>query len=130
MTRPTKRQVGLGLVEILIVLGIITVLALVLLPRLTGGGGRDAAGPRKAPAPRERAQRARGASYTQQINLAIQMYRDDNEGKNPPSLTDLKPYNVTDEMIRDPVTHQPLPYDPEIGVVGGNQPALPRVNGF
>ena len=128
MKRSIARRAGVGLIEILVVMVIIAVLALVLLPRLTGG--QDAAGQRKAPAPRERAQQAQGASYTQQINLAIQMYRDDNEGRNPPSLADLKPYKVTDEMIRDPVTHQPLPYDPETGVVGGNQPALPRVNGF
>ncbi len=123
----TVRRTGFGLVEMLVVIVIIAVLALILLPRLTGG--RDAAG-RKVPAPRERAQRVQGVSYTQQINTAVQMYRDDNEGKNPPSLADLKAYKVTDEMIRDPVTHQPLSYDPETGTVGGNKPALPRVNGF
>ena len=123
----SKRRAGLGLIEILVVMVIIAVLALILLPRLTGG--RDAAG-RKVPAPRERAQQVQGVSYAQQINMAIQMYRDDNDGKNPPSLADLKPYKVTDEMVHDPVTRQPLSYDPEIGAVGGGKPALPRVNGF
>lgn len=126
MKRITRRA-GFGLVEILVVIVLIAVLSLILLPRLTGG--RDAAG-RKVPAPRERARQAQGVSYTQQINMAIQMYRDDNEGRNPPRLADLKAYKVTDEMIQNPVTHQPLSYDPETGVVGGAKPVLPRVNGF
>ena len=128
MRRRFPRRRGLGLIEVLVVLVVIALLALVVIPRVTTGG-RDETGARRA-APRERARQAQGVSYTQQINLAIQMYRDDNDGKNPPSLADLKPYKVTEEMIVDPVTRRPLPYDPETGAVGGGGAALPRANGF
>ena len=124
----SKRPAGFGLIEILVVIVIIAILALVLIPRLTGG--KDAAG-RKVAAPRERAQQVAGSAYVAQINQAISMYRMDNENQNPPSLQDLKRYGVTEEMMRDQVTGQLLPYDPRTGtlrVPGGT--GLPQVPGF
>jgi type II secretory pathway pseudopilin PulG len=114
--RKQARHVGLGLVEVLVVLALLVVLAAFLYPRLTGSG-RNAAG-RKVMAPKERAQQAVGVSYIGQINQAIALYRMDNDGRNPPNLTALKRYGVTGEMLRDPVTKQPLAYDPRTGKVG------------
>ena len=123
------RRPGLGLVEVLVVLALLVVLAAFLYPRLAGGG-KDAAG-RKAASPKERAEQTAGVSYQQQINQAIALYRMDNDGQNPPDLKALKRYNVTDEMLLDPVTKQRLAYDPRTGRVGGpTGAALPGLPGF
>ena len=131
----TSRRAAFSLIEILVVIVIIAILAALLLPRLTGGG-KDSDG-RPVAAPRERAQQTAGTSYAQQINMALQMYRDDNEGRNPPSLADLKRYGVADEMLRDPITGRPLSYDPRTGAVGASRdrggavpPTLPGTPGY
>jgi FtsZ-interacting cell division protein ZipA len=41
-------------------------------------------------------------SYTGQIRQAMMMYKQDNDGKNPPDLNALKKYGVTSEMINSP----------------------------
>jgi prepilin-type N-terminal cleavage/methylation domain-containing protein len=115
---------GFSLVEILLVVAILAILAYFLLPHLLGG--KDGLTGKKITAPKQRAQQVVGVTYTYQINQAIQMYRGDHDGQNPPSLADLKTYGVTDEMMLDPVTHQPLMYNPATGSVGnpggGNNP--------
>lgn len=132
-----RSSAGLGLIEILVTVVIIAVLALVLIPRVTGG--KDPVSGQTVAAPRERAEQVVGVSHLQQINMAVQMYRQDNDNQNPPDLAALKSYGVTDEMIRDPITHQPLAYNPQTGIVGGgsagagnnaSSPALPRVPGY
>jgi prepilin-type N-terminal cleavage/methylation domain-containing protein len=110
-------QGGMGLIEILVVVVIIAILALVLIPRLTGG--KDASG-KKHTAPKERAQQAAGVEYIGQINQAITMYKMDHDDQLPPNLQALKTYGVTDQMIVDPATKQPLSYDPRTGVVGNS----------
>ena len=125
----TRGGTAFSLIEVLVVIVILVILALVLLPRLTGG--KDPVSGKRVAAPRERARQVQGLSYAQQINAAIQMYRDDNEGRNPAGLAELKRYGVTDEMLNDPSTGQPLAYDPQTGQIsGGGAPALPRVPGF
>ena len=109
---------GWGLVEMLVVILIIAVLAALTLPRLLGG--HDPKTGKKIVAPKERAQQVVGVEYTQQINQAILMYKTDHEEQNPPTLADLKTYGVTSDMILDPVTHQPLAYDPHTGRVGNS----------
>lgn len=125
-----QRSRGFSLIEILIVIVIIALLSAFLIPRLIGSGGKDASGKTVA-SPKQRAQQTVGVEYTSQINMAIQMYRDDHEGQNPPDLQSLKAYKVTDEMLLDPVTRQPLSYDAQTGTVApsaGN--TLRRVPGF
>ena len=126
----SKDRSGFGLIEILVVVVIIAILAIILIPRFTSGG-KDAAG-RKVAAPRERAKMAAGSAYVAQINQAISMYRMDNEGRNPASLQELKRYGVSEEMMVDQVTKQPLPYDARTGTLRlpGNGTGLPQVPGF
>ena len=100
MTR-MRIQSGFSLIELLIVTVIICILMAVVLPRYLGG--TDTNGKHTA-SPRERAQQVQGVSYIGQINQAIAMYREDNEGQNPVSLFDLKKYGVTSEMLLDPIT--------------------------
>jgi len=116
MRRHKRTRSGFSLIEILLVVVIIAVMAYFLLPRLLGG--RDPLTHKTIVAPRERAQQVVGVEYIGQLNQAIQMYRGDHDGQLPPSLTDLKAYGVTDEMLLDPVTRRPYPYDPQTGVIG------------
>lgn len=119
MTRKQK-HIGFGLIEILVVIVIIAVLALIMIPRLTGAGQKD----KKKRTPIQAAKDTAGISYTGQISQAIMMYKDDHDSQNPPNLQALKSYGVTDEMLLDQVTRQPLAYDPVTGVVGAvPQPA-------
>ena len=125
-----NRRGGFTLIEIVVVLVIIVLLMTFLIPRLTGGG-KDAAGHPVA-SPRQRAEQTVGVSDAQQIEQAIAMYRTDNDGENPPDLKALKRYGVTDEILLDPVTREPLTYDPQTGKIGsaGGGPVLPRAPGF
>ena len=114
-----KRR-AFSLVEILVVLVIIAILAAILIPRYLTGG-KDANG-KKVLAPRERAQQTAGISYVSQIQQAIMMYKMDNEEHLPPSLQDLKKYGVTAEMLLEPVSKQPLLYNPQTGEVKSPTP--------
>lgn len=111
----TGRRAG-SLVEILVVMLLLVGLAVFLVPRYLTGGKTTG---NKALAPKQRAQQTVGVSNVQQIQQAIQMYRMDHDEQLPPSLQDLKRYGVTDEMLIDPVSKQPLSYDPQTGKVTG-----------
>jgi prepilin-type N-terminal cleavage/methylation domain-containing protein len=133
----SQRQNGFTLIGTLIVIVIMGILAVILIPRLISGGKDPVTGKRTAP-PRERAKQVETVMYIGQINQAIQMYRMDHDNQNPRALAELKAYGVTDEMMRDAVTHQPLPYNAQTGQVGkstgpdglGGGGNLPRVRGF
>lgn len=105
-----------SLIEILLVVALLVVLMAFLAPRYLGG--KDPATGKKIASPRERAKAVEGVSYVSQINQAIEMYKSDNEDQLPPNLQELKVYGITEEMLLDPVTKQPLAYDPQTGRVG------------
>jgi len=107
---------GFTLVGTLITIAIIAVLAVFVVRYVSGGGGVDAGG-RKVPTPTQRARIAAGNEYISQIQQAITMYKIDHDDQLPPTLSDLKPYGVTDQMIVDPNTKAPLNYDPATGNV-------------
>ena len=115
-TRISRCRSGFSLIEILLVVLIIGILSAIIIPRYIHGG-KDASGKRVL-APKERAQAVGTVSYIGQINQAIQMYRMDNDDKNPPNLAALKKYGLTDEMLTDQVTKQPLPYNPATARIG------------
>ena len=92
------------------------ILAVFVVRYVTGGGGVDKTG-RKVPTPTQRARITAGNEYIGQIQQAITMYKMDHDEQLPPSLNDLKPYGVTDQMMLDPNTKAPLNYDPATGVV-------------
>jgi len=112
-----NRRSGFGLVELLVVICIVAILAVVVLPRLTGG--KDPLTGKKSVSPRERAVQVQTTTYIAQINQAISMYRMDHDGQNPPDLMALRTYGVTPEMMIDPATRRMLPYDPRTGRIGG-----------
>ena len=107
---------GFTLVGTLITIAIIAVLAVFVVRYVSGGGGVDAGG-RKVPTPTQRARSSAGNEYISQIQQAITMYKMDHDEQLPPSLSDLKPYGVTDQMIIDPNTKTPLNYDSSTGIV-------------
>jgi prepilin-type N-terminal cleavage/methylation domain-containing protein len=111
-----RQKQAFGLIEILVVLVIIAILASILLPRYLSGG-KDPRTGKKTLAPREKAQQVGGIAYLSQIQQAITMYKMDNEDKLPQSLTELGRYGVTGEMLIDPVSKQPLGYNPQTGEV-------------
>ena len=115
-----QKRNAFGLIEILVVIVIIAVLALIMIPRLTGAGQKG----KKKHTPIQRAKDTAGLSYTSQINQAIMMYKQDHDEQNPPSLQSLKTYGVTDEMMVDQVTKQPLAYNPATGVVSEPTPIV------
>jgi len=107
---------GFSLVGTLLTIAIIAVLAIFVVRYVSGGGGVDKGG-RKVPSPTQRAKITAGNEYIAQIQQAIAMYKMDHDEQLPPSLSDLKPYGVTDQMIVDPNSKAPLNYDPATGVV-------------
>lgn len=114
------RQRAFSLIEIVVVVVIIGILAAVIVPPLIRGG-KDASGKRVL-APKERAQQSAGISYVSQIQQAIMMYKMDNEERLPQNLQELKRYGVTSEMLLDPVSKQPLLYNPQTGEVKSPTP--------
>lgn len=62
--------------------------------------------------------------YVRQIQLTIEQYKADNDGKPPASYEELRKYDkdFPDEMWIDPVTHKKLVYDATTGTIS-NPPA-------
>ena len=58
------------------------------------------------------------SEYIRQINMALSMYKSDNDGKAPATIEEAKKVaHVPDSMWIDAETNKPLVYDPETGTV-------------
>ena len=51
-------------------------------------------------------------SNLRNVRLALQMFRDSNDGQLPASLSELSTQGVTLDILSCPVSHQPYSYDP------------------
>ncbi len=110
------RYSGQSLIGLLVVIGIIMVLAVAMLGPRMGSDGVKRPGVYKQSM--NRAEDVGMNSNISQIQQIITMYRNDNEGKPPASLEELKRYaKFPAEMWIDPLTKQPLIYDPAAGAI-------------
>lgn len=112
----TSRRGGQALIGLLAVTLILFGLYFLFLGRRTDESG--ASRPSVAKQSIDRGNQTAGTSYIRDIQTVIQQYRDDNEGRAPASLDELKSYaKFPAEMWVDQVTQQPLVYDPQSGTV-------------
>lgn len=106
----THKRAGQTLVGLLVVLVIIAILAAIIFPNIAARHHKAG----QPLTPRERGYQAACGIYEAQINQAVMMYKQDNDGRNPPSLEALKPYGVTNDMVNSPDCV--FQYDPATGV--------------
>jgi prepilin-type N-terminal cleavage/methylation domain-containing protein len=101
------------LIEILVVAAIILVLAYYLIGR-TNKEGKTVPG-----AALERGRSVACMSNLRQIRMAISMFKEQNDGQNPGSLSDLSSYGVGPGLTQCPVgkADYPYVYDPATGTV-------------
>jgi hypothetical protein len=111
------RHHGQALIGLLVVVGILLALYLMFLGPRRGEDGEVR--PSVAKQSIDRSKDVAGSSNISQIQMAIDMYKNDNEGRPPGSLDELKKSayakGFPPEMWVDPVTQQPLVYDPVAG---------------
>jgi hypothetical protein len=113
------RRAGQSLIGLLVVVLIMFALYFMFLGPRVGNNGESR--PSVAKQSINRAHDTSTASNISQIQMAINMYKDDNDGKAPASLDDFKKSaqgrGIPAEMYIDPVTNQPLVYDPTTGTI-------------
>ncbi|BDI30681.1 hypothetical protein CCAX7_27320 [Capsulimonas corticalis] len=96
MRRSAARQRGQwSLVGMLAALAILMILAATIVPQMAAEHSK----PGEAATPRERAYGSACSEYASQMNQAVQMYKADHDDRSPRSVTQLKKYGVTDDMI-------------------------------
>ena len=121
------RHHGQALIGLLVVVGILLALYLMFLGPRRGEDGEVR--PSVATQSIDRSKDVAGSSNISQIQMAIDMYKNDNEGRSPASLDELKKSSYAKgfpaEMWVDPVTQQPLVYDPVAGRISSPAASAP-----
>jgi len=113
------------LIGLLVVILIIGILAATYYPRIAA----THSAPADPPTPIERAKGADCDLYVSQINEALAMYKDNNDNQSPRTLSDLKPYGVTDDIINAPgCTFREDPQTGEVRDYGKGKGSYPTVN--
>lgn len=116
---------GQTLIGLLVVVAIIMVLFVMYFGRRTGPNGEEQKS--IVVASMDKAKGTELANNLSQIQMIIGMYRQDNEGRVPASLEELKRYaKFPEEMWVNPVDKQPLVYDPNTGTISA--PGMKKPN--
>ena len=127
----THRRRGQSLIGLLVVVLIVIGLYLLFLGRRTGENGETKVSVLKQSM--NKGEDVATSSHILQIQQAVEMYKNDNDGRPPASLDELK--NSTygkaypAEMWIDSVSKQPLQYDPRSGRVSSPTGGLKGVPG-
>ena len=126
-----SRHSGQSLIGLLVVVVILIGLYMLYLGKRTGENGETKASVLKQSM--DKGEDVNTTANILQIQQAVEMYKNDNDGKVPASLNDLK--NSTygkgypPEMWIDSVSKQPLSYDPQTGRVSSPTGGLKGVPG-
>lgn len=127
--RPRRRRSGQALIGLLAVVLIGMALYFLLLGPRQGSDGEV-----RPSVARQSIDRSKevgvGGSNNGQIQAAIEIFKQDNDGRAPSSLDELRNSPAAKgfpaEMWVDPVTQQPLNYDPTTGTVSSPAPNAGR----
>ena len=126
-----SRRSGQSLVGLLVVIVIIMCLYLLFLGKRTGPNGETKASVLKQSL--NKGEDVNTTSNILQIQGAVEMYKNDNDGRVPASLDELKNSafgkGYPAEMWVDSVSKQPLDYDPQTGRVSSATGGLKGVPG-
>ncbi len=124
MGTPSRATRAFTLIDMLIAVVIVAVLAAILLPRLLGGSTGGTAKPRSAIT---QTYDTVCASNLRQVQMAIDMARQTNDGGRPPqSLDELK---LGPEITHCPAGHEAYVYDPTTGTVSCPHPGHEGLRG-
>ncbi len=99
-----KEAHGQALIGLLVAMALIAIVGAALMGQFKQGVYRDSI---------HRADMTACGFYTEQLRAAVMQYKQDNDGKNPPSLASLSKYGVVAEMYNAPGCV--YGYDPNTG---------------
>jgi type II secretory pathway pseudopilin PulG len=127
----THRRRGQSLIGLLVVMVIIVCLYMLFLGKRTGENGETKES--VLVQSMEKGSDTATSSNIAQIQMAVEMYKNDNDGKPPASLDELKNgaygRGYPAEMWVDSVSKRPLNYDPQTGRISSPTGGLPGVPG-
>ena len=128
---PTHRRRGQSLVGLLVVMVIVIGLYMLFLGKRTGENGETKAS--VLVQSMEKGSDVATTNNIMQIQQAVEMYKNDNDGKPPASLDELKNSaygkGYPAEMWVDAVSKRPLNYDPQTGRISSPTGGLPGAPG-